>query len=692
MPCLRNNFWHCVTRSMLQTNVNLGLGMSRRQDTSSQLGAFNTTVVLPNSMGILSGATLIAGLYFGRDALIPLALAILISFILTPVIIGFRKLGVRSPASVPIVMITLLAGLVVTGYVIAQQFTQFSDQLPYYEYNLREKVRAIKTLTKGDTLKRASKALESLEKELETDDEEAKKNGTIDSQNKTTAQDRPQAGTTDEPIKVKVETEPDGLFSWIQGYLASLVAPIASFAITLIFATFILLQREDLRDRVIRLFGVGDLTRTTNAMNDAATRLGKYFFAQFFINVTYGAAMAAVLSALGVPNAILWGFIAGLMRFVPYVGTLIAVTGPVLLALAVEPGWWLATLTLVIFLIAEFVMGQVVEPFVYGRNAGLSPLAVIASATFWTIIWGPIGLVLAVPITLILVTFGQYIEKLEFITVLLGNQPALTDDQKFYQRLLVGDHIELALQSEELFSEGETLLSYLDRVVIPGLVRAQREYRSGKLERTDMTEINQTLEAFLDLVREFSLPATTLSKSPVSEGDVATEEGEQSSTEAASEHLNDAGAGRALIVSGFGPIDESSARLVALVLEKMGFDVEVVVSARTAALQEVAHESKGEVIEFVVISTVSNLTQRSAQMLVRRLEQLSLASELLLCAWGGQSVDMSMPESKIKVAVTSFADLFSGIRRPESEQRVEMAAADTAAAESQVRNQPVEMP
>lgn len=653
--------------------------MARRQDTSSQLNAFNTSVVLPNSMGIVSGAVIIAGLYFGRDALIPLALAILISFILTPVIIGFRSFGIRSPASVPIVMITLLAGLVVTGYVIAQQFTQFSEKLPYYEYNLREKVRAIKSITKGDTLKRASKALENLEKELATDESERSPQERSFSETDPAPGSPSPTQSDDEPIKVKVEKESDGAFFWIRGYLASLMAPVASFAITLIFATFILLQREDLRDRVIKLFGIGDLTRTTNAMNEAATRLGHYFFAQFLINLAYGASIGAVLSALGVPNAILWGFIAGLMRFVPYVGTLIAVTGPVLLALAVEPGWWLATLTLIIFLTAEFLMGQVVEPLIYGRNTGLSPLAVIASATFWTIIWGPIGLVLAVPITLILVTFGQYIDKLEFITVLLGNKPALTDDQKFYQRLLVGDHTELALQSEELFSDGEPLISYLDRVVIPGLVRAQREYRAGKLDRSDMVEINETIEAFLDLVREFSRPVTTRSK------DVAPDDESKSDTLAAASHQDvsfESEAdmrGRVLVLAGLGPIDASSTKLVELILEKLNFKVDVVTNARTAALRDWADEADPDGAGLIIISTVSTQADHSAQILLRRLKQFSLPAQPVLCAWGGKSAEMTMPETELKSAATSFADLLTIIEARSGAKTLDIDPASTAA-------------
>lgn len=634
--------------------------MARHKDTSAQMGAFNTSVALPNSMGLVGGAILIAGLYFGRDALIPLALAILVSFILTPIILAFRKIGVRSPVSVPIVMLALLAGLVSTGYVIAQQFTQFSDQLPYYEYNLREKVRAIKTITKGDTLRRASEALENLEKEMSDDDSDA--------QTSTPPQPAPGLGTNettdvkskDEPIKVKVEKESDGALFWIQGYLVSLVAPVLTFAITLIFATFILLQREDLRDRVIKLFGVGDLTRTTNAMNDAATRLGRYFFAQFVMNATYGAVMATVLSALGVPNAILWGFIAGLMRFVPYVGTLIAVAGPVLLALAVEPGWWLATLTLVIFLTAEFLMGQVVEPLVYGRNAGLSPLAVVASATFWTIIWGPIGLVLAVPITLILVTFGQYIDKLEFITVLLGNQPALTDDQKFYQRLLVGDHTELALQAEEFFSEGETMVSYFDRVAIPGLVRAQMEYRSGRLERAEMSEINETMESFLELLREFSAPAAKVSDFS------QAEDGDRDGDTEDNTEIDEIHAGRTkskeqpvLVLAGLGPIDVSSAKLIELVLEKMGLDTRVVQNARTAALKELTQESGDARAELVLISTVSNLSHRAAKLMLRRVDQYSLDTDLILCAWGGQANAISLPDSDFSHTATSFTDLLS---------------------------------
>ena len=232
-----------------------------------------------------------------------------------------------------------------------------------------------------------------------------------------------QAGGPAKPLPVEIhQPEPRGLEA-VSNIVRPLLSPLATTALVILFLLFILLQREDIRDRFLRLAGTGDLQRSTAALDDAATRLGQFYLMQLLLNTGFGIVIAIALSVIGVPNAVLWGILAGLMRFVPFVGSLIAAFFPIAVAAAADPGWAMPLMTAALFFIAEPVAGQVIEPLVYGQRTGLSPVAVVVSTLFWTLLWGPIGLLLATPLTVCLVVLGKYIEGLKFIDVLLGDEP-----------------------------------------------------------------------------------------------------------------------------------------------------------------------------------------------------------------------------------------------------------------------------
>ena len=241
---------------------------------------------------------------------------------------------------------------------------------------------------------------------------------------------------------------------------------------------FILLYREDLRDRLIRLAGARDLHRTMAAMDDAAYRLSRLFLAQTGMNIGFGLFIAGALMLIGLPNPLLWGVVAGLMRFVPFIGVIISVGGPVLMAVAVDPGWSTLIWVLVLFGVGEMLMGQVFEPLVFGHSTGLSPIAVIAAATFWTWLWGPIGLLLAMPLTVCLVVLGRHVDQLEFLEVMLGDQPPLNPEETFYQRAIAGDANALAEQAERCLKE-KPLADYLDAIALPALQLAQADAIHG---------------------------------------------------------------------------------------------------------------------------------------------------------------------------------------------------------------------
>src|SRR6202035_422198 len=265
--------------------------------------------------------------------------------------------------------------------------------------------------------------------------------------------------------------------------------------IIIIFVIFILIQREDLRNRLIRLAGSHDLQRTTAALDDAATRLSRLFLAQLMINATFGIIIGIGLSFIGVPSAILWGILAAVLRFVPYIGSAISAAFPLAIAAAVDPGWSMLGWTLALFLGVGPVISQAVEPLVYGQSTGLSPVAIVVSATFWTALWGPIGLVLATPLTVCLVVLGRHVERLEFLDVIFGDRPALSPSEMFYQRMLAGDPTEAAGKAEEFLKE-KSLSSYFDEVALKGLQLAQVDAKRGTLDQARMTKIRDAVTEF----------------------------------------------------------------------------------------------------------------------------------------------------------------------------------------------------
>ena len=304
------------------------------------------------------------------------------------------------------------------------------------------------------------------------------------------------------PIPVEIHEPPPRSLELFQRIAGTVLPPLATAGIVILFVIFILFQREDLRDRAIRLLGATDMQRATSAMNDAAERLSKYFLSQFLINSAYGVFIALGLWLIGVPSPIVWGILAMLMRFVPYVGPFIAAAPPLLLAAVVEPGWTTFLLTAALYLVSELTMGQVVEPLVFGHGTGVSPIAVILATVFWTWLWGPLGLLLAMPLTVCLVVLGRHVEGLNFFEVLLGDKPALTPQQSFYQRVLTGDSAEATYQAELALKE-EPLANYLDDVALKGLQLAERDFERGALDEENLKRINTTVKEIMDDLADF---------------------------------------------------------------------------------------------------------------------------------------------------------------------------------------------
>ena len=447
-------------------------------------------------------AIIVMVLYFGREIIIPIALAILLSFVLAPLVGLLQRLRIPRGLAVVSVVIIAFALIFAMGSLLATQLAQLAGDLPRYQSTISEKIQSFRDTTAGrGTLERASGMLKDLSKELDKPKEAATALG---------AGASPKAAPP-KPVPVEVLQPDPGALQSLQSLISPLLHPLATTGIIVIFVIFILLQREDLRNRLIRLAGSHDLQRTTAALDDAASRLSRLFLIQLLVNGSFGIVIGIGLWLIGVPSAILWGILAGVLRFVPYIGAFIAAAFPLALAVAVDPTWSMLLWTVALFLVVEPVVGHVIEPMVYGHSTGLSPVAVVASATFWTALWGPIGLVLATPLTVCLVVLGRHVERLEFLDVMFGDRPALSPPEIFYQRMLAGDPTEASEKAEEFLKE-RSLSSYYDEVALKGLQLAQVDAERGALDLERLTKIRDAVGEFVNNISEQGdppLPKTT---------------------------------------------------------------------------------------------------------------------------------------------------------------------------------------
>jgi len=441
------------------------------------------------------GAAVVGALYVGRDLLIPIALALLLAFVLSPLVSLAKR--ARVPRSLAVVALVFMAfGVIVgLGAVLAGQVAQLAGDLPKYQSTMRAKVQSIgEMIGGGATLDRAADLLQDLGEELDRP--------------KGPAQPFPTGRADDrkpqEPVTVQVRQPPPTALENLRAMIEPLIHPLATTGVMIIFVIFILLQREDIRNRFMRLAGAQDIQRTTAALDDAARRLSRLLLTQLALNSAFGLVIGIGLAAIGVPSAALWGIMAAVLRFVPYIGAVIGALFPMALAAAVDPGWTGFLLTAALFGITEFTLAHLIEPMAFGRSTGLSPVAVVVSATFWTALWGPIGLVLATPLTVCLVVLGRHVPSLSFLDTLFGDRPALSPPEIFYQRMLARDPLEASEKARQVLQE-RSLSAYYEEVALPGLLLAQRDAERGALQaerlealRASVSELIEDLDVFDD--------------------------------------------------------------------------------------------------------------------------------------------------------------------------------------------------
>jgi predicted PurR-regulated permease PerM len=431
-------------------------------------------------------ALIVTALYFAREILVPVALAVLFSFVLAPFVIRLQSMRLPRTLSVLVAVFVGFSIIFSLGGLMVSQANRLAEELPGYQQTLREKIQGLRGVAAGGsgTLERASKVLRELDTELQNPAREQAIEGL-------------RRQPSDRPIPVEIRQPDPGTLTTLVAIIQPLIQPLTTTGIVVIFVIFILLQRQDLRNRFIRLAGSHDMQRTTAALDDAGQRLSRLFLNQIIVNASFGLIIGIGLHLIGVPSAPLWGLIAMILRFVPYVGSAISAVFPLILAAAVGSGWGMLLMTAALFGTLQLIVGQVVEPLVYGRSSGLSPVAIVISASFWTWLWGPIGLVLATPLTVCLVVVGRHVDRLQFLDVLLGNEPALTPPQLVYQRMLAGDPIEASQQAQAHLA-GASVEDYYDKILLNGLRLAEADARLGRLDRERIERILATVNEVVD--------------------------------------------------------------------------------------------------------------------------------------------------------------------------------------------------
>ena len=413
----------------------------------------------------------------------------LVSFLLTPLVKLLERLRLPRIAAVLLAVILAMAAAVFVAVKVTNQLVDVAAQLPIYRANFDSKVAS---LHKGNNigLLRATEQISDLSQEMVA---------TLPGTARATPQNT-RGSKSDKPVEVQVVKPSGGAWE----ALLIVLTPVGVAGVVLVFTVFILLRLEDLRNRFIRLVAHNHLTTMTLALDDASQRIGKYLLLQFVVNTLFGIVIGTGLHLIGLPNALLWGVIAGVCRFLPYVGAPIAAFMPIVLSVAVFQGWTRSLAIVGLYLVTEIVLANFVEPMLYGANTGISSLAILVAAVFWTLLWGPVGLVLSTPLTVCLVVLGRHVPQLEFLHVLLGDEPVLTPDMHFYQRMLASDLGE-ARQILDAYLQEKSLCELYDSVVIPSLVMAQRDRNQDDLDDATGESISRnTRELVEELNEEFA--------------------------------------------------------------------------------------------------------------------------------------------------------------------------------------------
>ncbi len=559
-------------------------------------------------------------LYLAKEVLVPLALAVLFSFLLGPQIRRLEHWGFRRVPAVMLVTAVFFCFFAVVGWITASQVMDLAAKIPAYQGNIQSKLEALRG--QGGSLRSAADVLARISQRANETAVATAPGGTAHGSAGAAGHS---AGEPDKPpLAVRIVDPPASAPQFLRNLFGPLLAPLSTAGIVVIFTVFMLIEREDLRDRLLHLAGPERLSLTTQAVDEAGNRVSRYLQAEVAVNFTLGVAVAVGLFFIHVPNAALWGLLAALFRFVPYIGFWVSSLAPLALSLAAFHSWWPVALTAALFITLEVITSNALEPWLYGASTGLSPVAVVIAATFWTWLWGGVGLLLSTPLTVCIVVLGRYVPQLEFLHTLLGDEPVLPLDTRLYQRLLAFDQEEVA-ELVETGLETKTPAQLYDEVVIPALNQAQLDAQQGALDEDRQQLIRQTLRTLAEDLHERAL-------TPVAPAPDAAAEGGAVSPAAP---LPVPGPVRVLILPVKTDADEIAGLLLANLLAAAGIGSEVLpfktlVSEMTAAVGE-------RQVPMVCLSAVRPFAVMQARHLAKRLRTALPELKILVGLWDAKS-------------------------------------------------------
>jgi predicted PurR-regulated permease PerM len=562
-----------------------------------------------DTWAIVLVAGIIAALYFTREILVPLAFALTLTFLLTPAVTLLERLRIGRVLSVILTVLASMAAAGCIAWVIANQLVDVANQLPSYRQNIHAKIQALHDPGKGP-LGRAAQSVKEIGQELSMPDVPPTPPASPQIPKQRNAPTVPGP-----PVPVQVVSDGTHGFTDLRALATPFLAPLGLTGIVIIFTIFMLVKREDLRNRLLRLVGLGQINIMTQALDDAAQRVSRYLLMQFSVNAGFGALFGTGLYFIGVPNAALWGVLAALLRIVPYVGTMVAAALPIILSLAVFDGWLPPLLVFALFAGLELIIGNFVEPWLYGAHTGISSLALLVAAVFWTVLWGPAGLILSTPLTVCVVVLGRYFPQLSFLHILLGDEEALDAEAQLYQRLLAMDQLE-ARTIVDSFLKGRSLIELYDSVVIPTLSLAEQDRHNGTIDTTHeeflFLSINEMIAEFFEYQPVSDLPLEEdLYRGP-------------SPTARCS--------GRILCLPAHDQADEITAAMLAQLLEQKGY-VALSFPHGTSPLEMLALADPGK-DDVICISALPPYAFAPARMICKQMRSRFPGIKLVAGIWG----------------------------------------------------------
>jgi predicted PurR-regulated permease PerM len=577
-----------------------------------------TTLRESRAIWLLATLAIAATLYFAKAVFVPLAVAILLTFVLAPPFRLLRGWGLPRAAAAPIIVALAFISILAIAGVLGQQLTQLAERLPQYELTITEKIQKLRdSVLGGGTFQRMSRFLSDVNQQI---------SGKQKEQPATSTSNQPK------PTPVEIVEPPPRPTEVIRRLSEPLLDPLTTFGLIVLFVLFFLLERETLRDRIIRLAGSHDLGRTTEAINDGARRLSRYFLAQTGLNALFGTLVVVGLTFIGVPNPILWGILGMLLRFVPYIGAWIAAALPFAISFAVDPGWSMTLWTATLFIVIEPIIGQVLEPLLYGHSTGVTPVAVIVSATFWTWLWGPIGLLLSTPLAVCLGVLGRHIESLRFLEIMIGDEPPLTPAQSFYQRTLSGSTNEAIDEIDQYLKRGKDLIACYQDIVLEALLLASIDRRRGVLEDNNVEKINEVVRSLLAEFAEHD----ELSPAKQQPSDLSGQSERERSSGPDDRPV--------LCVSGPGPFDHTVALILAQLVESTGIRVRLESDAGISPLKVIQLATAG--VRVVCLSYLYlGHSPAHLRYSIRRVRRRMPSATIIACLWGFD--ERSVPKSEL---------------------------------------------